>query len=121
MRQPLLGTDLAVAHRRQGGSADLARDQFANLLGASRGGHHRASHTIAIPAILSFWKLATDVASSTDDIDGLDQLWRHDPDSIIVATDDGDDIIGTLIAAWDGWRGRLLPIGRAPGPSPRWA
>jgi ribosomal protein S18 acetylase RimI-like enzyme len=55
------------------------------------------------PLILSFWTLATEIASSTDDIEGLDALWRHDPDSIILATD-GDEVIGTLIAAWDGWR-----------------
>jgi ribosomal protein S18 acetylase RimI-like enzyme len=55
------------------------------------------------PLILSFWALATEVPSSTDDIEGLDALWRHDPDSILLATD-GDEVVGTLIAAWDGWR-----------------
>jgi len=55
------------------------------------------------PLVLSFWRSATEIASSTDDIEGLDALWRHDPESIILATD-GDEVVGTLIAAWDGWR-----------------
>ncbi len=54
-------------------------------------------------AILSFWVIATEVTSSTDDLDGLNALWRHDPDAFLVATD-GDEIVGTLIAGWDGWR-----------------
>jgi ribosomal protein S18 acetylase RimI-like enzyme len=55
------------------------------------------------PEILEFWQRATEVASSTDDIEGLQALWQHDPDALIVATDDGR-VIGTLIASWDGWR-----------------
>ncbi|HEY2214583.1 MAG TPA: GNAT family N-acetyltransferase [Acidimicrobiales bacterium] len=54
-------------------------------------------------AILSFWVTAAEVASSTDDLAGLNALWRHDPDALIVATD-GNDIVGSLIAGWDGWR-----------------
>jgi GNAT superfamily N-acetyltransferase len=54
-------------------------------------------------AILSFWVDATEVRSSTDDIAGLTTLYEEDPDALLVATEDGA-IVGTLIAAWDGWR-----------------
>ncbi|HWE66182.1 MAG TPA: GNAT family N-acetyltransferase [Acidimicrobiales bacterium] len=55
------------------------------------------------PAVLSFWAAATEVASSTDDLDGLTALWQRDPEALLVAIADGV-IVGSLIAAWDGWR-----------------
>jgi ribosomal protein S18 acetylase RimI-like enzyme len=63
--------------------------------------------------ILSFWDEATEVHSSTDDIDGLTSLWGHDPDALIVATED-DAIVGTLIAAWDGWRAGFYRLAVRP-------
>jgi ribosomal protein S18 acetylase RimI-like enzyme len=74
-------------------------------------------------AILEFWAEATEVPSSTDDLDGLSTLHKRDPDALLVATD-GGAVVGTLIAAWDGWRAafyrmavrpdrRRLGIGRA--------
>jgi ribosomal protein S18 acetylase RimI-like enzyme len=66
-----------------------------------------------LPDILSFWLVATDVASSTDDLAGLTTLWTHDPDALIVATEDGA-IVGTLIAGWDGWRGGFFRLAVHP-------
>jgi ribosomal protein S18 acetylase RimI-like enzyme len=65
------------------------------------------------PAILSFWREATEVPSSTDDLDGLTALWRRDPRALIVATEDGRPV-GTVIAAWDGWRGGLYRLAVLP-------
>ena len=63
--------------------------------------------------VLSFWRAATEVASSTDDVAGLTALRQHDPDALIVATDDGV-IVGTVIAAWDGWRAAFYRLAVAP-------
>jgi ribosomal protein S18 acetylase RimI-like enzyme len=64
-------------------------------------------------AILAFWLDATEVASSTDDLEGLTALWHRDPDALLVATDDGD-VVGTLIAAFDGWRGGFYRLAVRP-------
>jgi ribosomal protein S18 acetylase RimI-like enzyme len=63
--------------------------------------------------LLSFWSLATEVRSSTDDLDGLTILWEHDPDALVLATDDGT-IVGTLVASWDGWRGGFFRLAIDP-------
>ena len=42
----------------------------------------------------------------SDDLESLRRLVVHDPGSLLVAELDGE-IVGTLIAAWDGWRGNL--------------
>jgi ribosomal protein S18 acetylase RimI-like enzyme len=65
------------------------------------------------PDILAFWLVATEVPSSTDDLDGLTALWSHEPDAMIVATDRGA-IVGTLIASWDGWRGAYYRLAVHP-------
>ncbi|HEY1831298.1 MAG TPA: GNAT family N-acetyltransferase [Acidimicrobiales bacterium] len=63
--------------------------------------------------VLAFWRLATEVPSSTDDPDGLDTLTRFDDGALLVAIED-DCIVGTLIAAWDGWRGAFYRLGVHP-------
>ena len=59
-----------------------------------------------IPSVLRFWKLATLETSTTDDELGVADLLARDPDSLLLAENDGR-IVGTLIATWDGWRGHL--------------
>jgi ribosomal protein S18 acetylase RimI-like enzyme len=63
--------------------------------------------------VLAFWRIATEVPSSTDDADGLDTLSRFDGEALLVAMED-DRIVGTLIAAWDGWRGAFYRLGVHP-------
>jgi ribosomal protein S18 acetylase RimI-like enzyme len=65
------------------------------------------------PDILSFWRVATIVPSSTDDLRGLEVLYAHDPDAIVVATEEGA-IVGTIIAAWDGWRAGMYRVAVRP-------
>jgi ribosomal protein S18 acetylase RimI-like enzyme len=66
-----------------------------------------------IPAVLTFWREAAEVASSTDDLPGLTALCAHDPGALLVATD-GDLIVGSLIASWDGWRAGLYRLAVLP-------
>jgi ribosomal protein S18 acetylase RimI-like enzyme len=63
--------------------------------------------------ILSFWRRATEVASSTDDLEALTLLARRDPEALLVAVDDGA-IVGTVIATWDGWRGAFYRLAVDP-------
>ena len=91
----------------------MARDLSAFLLDAPMAVVIGLASPSQFPHILAFWALATEVASSTDDIEGLDTLWRHDPDSILVATD-GDEVVGTLIVGWDGWRAAFYRLAVHP-------
>jgi ribosomal protein S18 acetylase RimI-like enzyme len=49
----------------------------------------------------------------TDSIEPLRGLLALDPQSVLVADADGD-IVGTLIAAWNGWRGSFYRLAVAP-------
>lgn len=64
-------------------------------------------------AVLDLWHEAGAAPSRTDDVESLRQLLRHDPEALIVADFDGR-IVGSVIAAWDGWRGSLYRLAVAP-------
>ena len=64
-------------------------------------------------AVLDFWADATTVESATDDVDGLATLLARAPDSLILAVD-GGEIVGTVIAGFDGWRAAMYRIAVRP-------
>jgi ribosomal protein S18 acetylase RimI-like enzyme len=59
--------------------------------------------------ILAFWREHAAFATATDDIEGLEALYARDPESLIIA-EEGGRIVGTVVAAWDGWRGSIYRI-----------
>jgi ribosomal protein S18 acetylase RimI-like enzyme len=73
----------------------------------------RPARADELSAVLAFWELATEVASSTDDLAGLTTLLDTDPEALVVAVDDGA-IVGTVIAGWDGWRGSIYRLAVHP-------
>jgi ribosomal protein S18 acetylase RimI-like enzyme len=73
----------------------------------------RTAHPDDFEAVLSFWHVATEIASSTDDLAGLGTLYETDPGALLVATEAGA-IVGTLIATWDGWRGSFCRLAVHP-------
>jgi ribosomal protein S18 acetylase RimI-like enzyme len=66
-----------------------------------------------IPAVLAFWLDATAEPSTTDDAGGLAALLARSPGALVLALD-GDAIVGTIIAGWDGWRGALYRLAVQP-------
>ncbi len=60
-------------------------------------------------AVLELWQDADAAPSHTDDVESLVQLVGHDPAALIVA-DCGGRIVGSVIAAWDGWRGSVYRL-----------
>jgi ribosomal protein S18 acetylase RimI-like enzyme len=64
-------------------------------------------------AVLELWRDADAAPSHTDDVESLMQLLGHDPEALIVADCDGR-IVGSVIAAWDGWRGSVYRLAVAP-------
>ncbi|GIF19908.1 ribosomal protein S18 acetylase RimI-like enzyme [Actinoplanes tereljensis] len=64
--------------------------------------------------ILDFWQVAAENDNRpADSRAALDSLYERDPDALIVAVD-GDEIVGSVIAGWDGWRCHLYRLAVAP-------
>jgi ribosomal protein S18 acetylase RimI-like enzyme len=68
----------------------------------------RAATADDIPAVLALWERERSDAAVTEDTE--DALMRAiEPGALLVAERDGR-LSGTLIAAWDGWRGNLYRL-----------
>lgn len=66
------------------------------------------------PALLRFWSQAAHGTSITDDLAGVERLLAKDPDAVLVAETSDHEIVGTLIAGWDGWRCHLYRLAVDP-------
>lgn len=66
-----------------------------------------------VEAILELWRRADAPPTVTDDEDALRAVFDRDSEAVLVATV-GDDTVGTLIAAWDGWRGNMYRLAVHP-------
>ncbi len=61
-------------------------------------------------AVLDLWAAArSEHASTTDRPEEVESLVDDSPAALLVAEQDGE-IIGALIAAWDGWRGNMYRL-----------
>jgi ribosomal protein S18 acetylase RimI-like enzyme len=73
----------------------------------------RSGRAGEIGVLLALWRKAETHPSATDDVDGLRTLFDSDPESMLVAEEDGD-IVGALIATFDGWRGNMYRLAVLP-------
>lgn len=73
----------------------------------------RAAKPADLDSVLKLWKLAAAEPTHTDDLNSLDQLITFDPSALLVA-ETGDDLVGSVIAGWDGWRGSIYRLAVAP-------
>lgn len=65
---------------------------------------YRAATAADADRLIAFWAVAGENdGRPTDTVDAVLRLLERDPDALIVAVD-GDRIVGTIIAGWDGWR-----------------
>jgi ribosomal protein S18 acetylase RimI-like enzyme len=63
-----------------------------------------------LPAVLDLWARArSDHASRPDRPADVERLIEDSPAALLVAERD-DEIVGALIAAWDGWRGNMYRL-----------
>jgi len=67
-----------------------------------------------IPAMLSLWAESAAGAGPTDTSPALERLLSDQSGALLLAFD-GARIVGTVIAAWDGWRGNIYRLVVAPG------
>ncbi len=62
------------------------------------------------PAVLELWAQARSGHASTPDrLDEVERLITDSPAALLVAEQKGE-IVGALIAAWDGWRGNMYRL-----------
>jgi ribosomal protein S18 acetylase RimI-like enzyme len=70
----------------------------------------RAARPAEAPAILDLWQEARSTHATTPDrIEYVHRLLAETPGSLLVAEASGA-LLGTLIAAWDGWRGNMYRL-----------
>ncbi|MEZ7132618.1 GNAT family N-acetyltransferase [Nonomuraea sp. AD125B] len=66
--------------------------------------------------VLDFWLLAAEGTDRHDSPDKVVALVERDPEALLLAElPDGGDLVGTLIAGWDGWRAHLYRLAVHPG------
>jgi ribosomal protein S18 acetylase RimI-like enzyme len=63
--------------------------------------------------MLALWDLADAPPTVTDSIESLQSLLTFDPKAILVGDAHGE-VVGSLIAAWNGWRGSFYRLAVAP-------
>ncbi len=73
---------------------------------------HASKHDVE--RVLSLWNSAGSAETVTDTRDGVLGLLDADPEALLVVESDGGEIVGSLIAAWDGWRGSFYRLAVHP-------
>jgi ribosomal protein S18 acetylase RimI-like enzyme len=68
-----------------------------------------------VPAVLALWAQArSEHASMPDRSHDVERLLDGSPAALLVAESDGE-IVGAVIAGWDGWRGNIYRLAVADG------
>ncbi|MER6620148.1 MULTISPECIES: GNAT family N-acetyltransferase [unclassified Streptomyces] len=73
----------------------------------------RAATPEDLDTVLAFWKVAAEGTSISDDRDGVERLVARDPGALILA-ESGGELVGTVIAGFDGWRCHLYRLAVHP-------
>jgi ribosomal protein S18 acetylase RimI-like enzyme len=73
----------------------------------------RAGTFADVEALPALWRRADAGPSSTETADDVRWLLERDPEALLVADADGE-IVGSLIAGWDGWRGTFYRLAVDP-------
>ena len=73
----------------------------------------RSGRRSDVDSVLLLWSQSGAEPTHTDDSESLVRLLANDPDALILA-EDGAELVGSVIAAWDGWRGSVYRLVVAP-------
>ncbi|HKZ13313.1 MAG TPA: GNAT family N-acetyltransferase [Solirubrobacterales bacterium] len=73
----------------------------------------RAGRAADMDAVLALWRRAETGPSTTESADDVRWLLERDPDALLLADAEGE-IVGSLIAGWDGWRGTFYRLAVDP-------
>ena len=66
-----------------------------------------------VDAVLRLWVASEAEPTHTDDVESLTILVARNLSALIIAEED-ESIVGSVIAAWDGWRGSVYRLVVAP-------
>lgn len=69
-------------------------------------------------ALLALWERSQAVPTVTDRLEPLLGLLAFDPQAVLVAETHGE-VVGSLIAGWNGWRGSFYRLAVAPDQARR--
>jgi len=75
----------------------------------------RSATSDDVEPILELWARAEAQPVVGSDREGLERLLARDGESLLVAEAAAGELLGTLIAAWDGWRGGFYRLAVDPG------
>ncbi|GAA3242984.1 GNAT family N-acetyltransferase [Streptomyces sp. XM83C] len=73
----------------------------------------RAATPDDLDTVLAFWKEAAEGTSISDDRAGVERLVERDAEALILA-ERGGELVGTVIAGFDGWRCHLYRLAVHP-------
>ncbi|MGY0022346.1 GNAT family N-acetyltransferase [Streptomyces sp. cg35] len=73
----------------------------------------RSASPADLDAVLAFWKTAAEGTSISDDRAGVERLVARDPRALLLA-ERGGELVGTVIAGFDGWRCHLYRLAVRP-------
>lgn len=74
----------------------------------------RAAVAADVGAVLAFWQGAAEGTSISDDPAGVARLVERDPEALLLAERAGGELVGTVIAGFDGWRCHLYRLAVHP-------
>jgi ribosomal protein S18 acetylase RimI-like enzyme len=75
----------------------------------------RAARPGDTEAVLSLWAVAGEnAARPTDSAADVERLIARDAEALVLATD-GDELVGSVMVGWDGWRCHLYRLAVHPG------
>jgi ribosomal protein S18 acetylase RimI-like enzyme len=80
---------------------------------SDRSAHIRPATVHDLEAVLRLWREADAEPTHTDNLDSLIGLLERDPSALLIAEDAGV-VVGSVIGAWDGWRGSIYRLAVAP-------
>jgi ribosomal protein S18 acetylase RimI-like enzyme len=67
-----------------------------------------------VDAVLELWAVGAENADRpTDSATDVERLLERDPAALVLAVD-GDEVVGTVIVGWDGWRCHLYRLAVHP-------
>lgn len=73
----------------------------------------RVAEETDVASVLSLWQAAGVLPTVTDNAGALRALLARDADSLLLA-EVGEEVVGSLIASWDGWRGSFYRLAVRP-------
>ena len=79
---------------------------------------YRHATVADIPALLALWRAADAHPTVTDDPASVERLIARDPHGLLLA-ESGGEVVGSLIAGWNGWRGSLYRLAVHPAAQRR--